>query len=414
MSTQTPVRVCGLGKRYRIGQRVRYKALRDVLGSALAAPRDWLSGNGSRRQTQDREEFWAIRNVSFDVASGEVVGIIGRNGAGKTTLLRILSRITHPTEGYADICGRVGSLLEVGTGFHPELTGRENIFLNGAILGMKRAETARKFDEIVAFAETDRFIDTPVKFYSSGMYVRLAFAVAAHLEPEILMVDEVLAVGDIAFQRKCLGKMENVAKDGRTVLFVSHNLAAIQSLCTSGVVLEAGTVAFSGAIKDAVNHYTGLLGSVPEREGTGGGALEVRHRIPAGTRDGIVESGRELTLEFDLHTRVSADVREILFLIRDSEQSLIVRTALQRRDYPDLSVPGRTTIRIKLPALWLRPGIYSYYLKVTTESASTTHRAFSDSVVMQVVDAETSGYELAGVLAPRVEWSTVREDVPVS
>ncbi|MBI4525295.1 MAG: ABC transporter ATP-binding protein [Deltaproteobacteria bacterium] len=209
------------------------------------------------------DELWALRGVSFEVNHGEVVGIIGRNGAGKSTLLKILSRITKPSEGYADINGRVGSLLEVGTGFHPELTGRENIYLNGAILGMKKAEIQRKFDEIVAFAEVEKFIDTPVKHYSSGMYVRLAFAVAAHLEPEILLVDEVLAVGDAAFQKKCLGKMGDVAKEGRTVLFVSHNMGSVQNLCQRGVLLECGRIIYSGAQTKAIAQY--LSGPMSDR-----------------------------------------------------------------------------------------------------------------------------------------------------
>src|SRR5271154_4837999 len=217
---ETVIHAEELGKRYRVGERERYFALRDILTRAFKAP-----FQGSARKAS--EFLWAVRDVCFDVKQGEVVGLIGRNGAGKTTLLKILARITSPTAGFAEIRGHVASLLEVGTGFHPELTGRENIYLNGAILGMTRVEIKRKFDEIVAFAEIEKFLDTPVKRYSSGMYVRLAFAVAAHLEPEILIVDEVLAVGDAEFQRKCLGKMGEVAGHGRTVLFVSHNMAAI-------------------------------------------------------------------------------------------------------------------------------------------------------------------------------------------
>jgi lipopolysaccharide transport system ATP-binding protein len=205
------------------------------------------------------ETIWALKDVSFEVERCEVVGIIGRNGAGKSTLLKILSRITDPTDGYAEIQGRVGSLLEVGTGFHPELTGRENIYLNGAILGLKRQEIDRRFDEVVAFSEIDRFLDTPIKRYSSGMHVRLAFAVAAHLEPEVLLVDEVLAVGDTAFQKKCLGKMDRVAQEGRTVLFVSHNMAAVDSLCQRGLVLAQGRVAFVGSQAQAITHYLGSI-----------------------------------------------------------------------------------------------------------------------------------------------------------
>src|ERR1700682_2569479 len=233
------IAVENLGKRYRIRHQRegrRYVALRDVLASKLASPLWWFR-QGARPSTESTEDFWALKDVSFEVKQGEAVGIIGRNGAGKSTLLKILSRITEPTEGRVTLRGRVASLLEVGTGFHPELTGRENIFLNGAILGMTRLEIRRKFDEIVAFAEIEKFLDTPVKRYSSGMYVRLAFAVAAHLEPDILGVDEVLAVGDANFQRKCLGKMKDVAGHGRTILFVSHDMSAVRRLCRRAILL---------------------------------------------------------------------------------------------------------------------------------------------------------------------------------
>jgi lipopolysaccharide transport system ATP-binding protein len=251
----------GLGKRYLIGheaERERYVALRDVIARNARglgrAARDMLRGR-ALLGGDTTEEFWALKDVSFEVKRGEVVGIIGRNGAGKSTLLKILSRITEPTEGRVTIRGRVGSLLEVGTGFHPELTGRENIYLNGAILGMTRVEIRRKFEEIVAFAEVEKFLDTPVKRYSSGMYVRLAFSVAAHLEPEILIIDEVLAVGDVEFQKKCLGKMSEVAGHGRTILFVSHNMGAIQRLCGRCIVLTAGEQQFDGDAADAVACY---------------------------------------------------------------------------------------------------------------------------------------------------------------
>ncbi|MHA1939527.1 MAG: ABC transporter ATP-binding protein [Candidatus Thorarchaeota archaeon] len=246
-----------LSKLYRIGEHRRgYKTLRETIVNTFAAAfrRRRYRPQPSNLNPQS-DHIWALKDISLEVNSGEVVGIIGRNGAGKTTLLKILSRITEPTEGWAEIRGRVGSLLEVGTGFHPELTGRENIYLNGAILGMKKAEINRKFDEIVAFADIEKFIDTPVKRYSSGMYVRLAFAVAAHLEPEILLVDEVLAVGDAAFQKKCLGKMGNVAKQGRTVLFVSHNMGAVKSLCNRAVLLDNGRFVKKGHTEEVIAFY---------------------------------------------------------------------------------------------------------------------------------------------------------------
>src|ERR1039457_5948034 len=247
------IEVRGIGKRYRLGaagdRQYSYKSLRDILAEV---PRKLFR----RHEAKAPPTFWALKDISFDVAEGEVVGLIGRNGAGKSTFLKVLSRVTDPTEGHILLHGRIGSLLEVGTGFHPELTGRENIFLNGAILGMRRAEIVRHFDAIVAFAEVEKFIDTPVKYYSSGMYVRLAFAVAAHLDPEILLVDEVLAVGDVQFQKKCLGKMREVGSYGRTVLFVSHNVNAVSSLCRSAMVFANGElVHFSDSVQEALRLY---------------------------------------------------------------------------------------------------------------------------------------------------------------
>lgn len=253
------IQVENLSKKYLLGhhKQERYSALRDVIAFAITSLGKKLLRPTDRQNSNKREEFWALKDVSFQIKQGEVVGIIGRNGAGKSTLLKILSRITEPTTGRVKINGRVASLLEVGTGFHPELTGRENIYLNGSILGMSKVEIKNKFDEIVAFAEVEKFLDTPVKRYSSGMYVRLAFAVAAHLEPEILVVDEVLAVGDIAFQKKCLGKMDDVTKAGRTVLFVSHNMGTIRSLCQSAIWLEKGNILKIGNCHDVVREYEG-------------------------------------------------------------------------------------------------------------------------------------------------------------
>jgi len=251
------IRVDGLGKRYRIGGKQQgYKTFREAITRTLRAPLDRLAA----RRDNESNTFWALKDVSFEVKQGEVLGIIGRNGAGKSTLLKILSRITEPTEGAVYLKGRIGALLEVGTGFHPELTGRENIYLSGTILGMTRAEVTRKFDEIVDFAGVEQFIDTPVKRYSSGMGLRLGFAVAAHLEPEILVVDEVLAVGDAEFQKKCLGKMSDVAGHGRTVLFVSHNMSAVQQLCQKAILLEAGQIRFYNNTYSVVKSYLSLGG----------------------------------------------------------------------------------------------------------------------------------------------------------
>lgn len=253
--SEAAITVEGIGKRYRVGQRDQHaQTFREAVMNVITAPARRLRRLGEAPVGSD--EFWALRDVSFEVERGEVMGVIGSNGAGKSTLLKILSRITDPTEGVARIRGRVGSLLEVGTGFHPELTGRENVYLSGAILGMRKQEIERRFDEIVAFAEIEQFLDTPVKRYSSGMYVRLAFAVAAHLDPEILIIDEVLAVGDSAFQRKCLGKMREASQgDGRTVLFVSHNLDLVTALCTRAIVLSEGRILYSGGVREAIHAY---------------------------------------------------------------------------------------------------------------------------------------------------------------
>jgi lipopolysaccharide transport system ATP-binding protein len=263
------IRARDLGKQYRIGPRERYGSLRDSIARTFAAASQRLRGNGADRATHEAGTIWALKDASFDVRDGEILGIIGRNGSGKSTLLKILSRITEPTAGHVDIAGRVGSLLEVGTGFHPELTGRENVIVNGAILGMKRREIDRKFDEIVAFAGVDQFIDTPVKHYSSGMQMRLAFAVAAHLQPNILLVDEVLAVGDAEFQRRCLSKMKDVSLEGRTVILVSHQMNQIRRLCGTALWLDSGRIQFVGPVGDTIRRYEHAVTASGEAPGAG-------------------------------------------------------------------------------------------------------------------------------------------------
>src|SRR3990170_3774876 len=261
------IRVQGLGKQYRLGgNAASYRTLRDTLGDVARWPLRLLKGELRHRA----EKIWALRDISFELQYGQVLGVVGRNGAGKSTLLKLLSRVTEPTEGEAEIRGRVGSLLEVGTGFHPELTGRENIYLNGAILGMRKREIDHAFDEIIAFAEVEKFLDTPVKHYSSGMYARLAFAVAAHLEPEILLVDEVLAVGDVAFQKKCLGKMGDVARGGRTVLFVSHQMNQIRRICRTCIWLDAGGIRLEGSSPDVVTAYEASFATPLDRASRAG------------------------------------------------------------------------------------------------------------------------------------------------
>ena len=304
------ISVENLGKQYRLGGNVGYSTIRETLRDAFLTPtyrlQALLRGQGAIERP---DTIWALKNVSFTVKHGEVVGIIGRNGAGKSTLLKILSRVTHPTEGRARLFGRVGSLLEVGVGFHPELTGRENVFLSGAIMGMKKQEIDRKFDQIVAFAGVEEFIDTPVKRFSSGMYARLAFSVAAHMEPEILVVDEVLAIGDLAFQEKCLGKMSDLAQEGRTVLFVSHNMSAISMLCPTAILLEEGRINFHGPSADTIARYVNLMRSGVDSQfdrradRTGNGLLRIKRLYLEDSEGRVIDtvpcgSGVRFVLEY--------------------------------------------------------------------------------------------------------------------
>ncbi|HVU80084.1 MAG TPA: ABC transporter ATP-binding protein [Candidatus Paceibacterota bacterium] len=328
------IEIQGIGKKYDINhQRGGYIALRDVLAYMLKRPFSFFKAKAKRAIGFDKkEEFWALRDVSFNVGKGEVVGVIGRNGAGKSTLLKILTGITPPTEGRAVMRGRVASLLEVGTGFHPELTGRENIFLNGAIIGMTRREIARKFDDIVAFSGIEKFLDTPVKHYSSGMYVRLAFSVAAHMEPDVLIVDEVLAVGDAEFQKKCLGKMEEVTRsDGRTILFVSHNMAAVAALCKKVVVLEHGKVVFYGPTSEAIDFYLNRFALASSHEPA---SLELDHgavRFSSFTFNGTpseqsphIASGEPLTIGVRVESKDPSGTLNIAYSIRRRSDGVMV------------------------------------------------------------------------------------------
>jgi lipopolysaccharide transport system ATP-binding protein len=370
------IAVEALGKRYRIRQhsRERYVALRDVIAQAASAPlRAWSRRAGAAAA----EDFWALREVSFDVREGEVLGIIGRNGAGKSTLLKILSRITEPTTGRVVMRGRAASLLEVGTGFHPELTGRDNIFLNGSILGMSRAEIARKFDAIVDFAGTERFLDTPVKRYSSGMYMRLAFAVAAHLDPEILIVDEVLAVGDAEFQQKCLGKMGEVASSGRTVLFVSHQMATVENLCESGLVLDKGTVSFHGPVREAIAAYAATVkphasetfGERTDRRGNGVLRFDAARVLDArGNPVPGFTCGDTFMFEVRMRNTTAAPLRNVHVSV-GIESAVGQRVATWSTSYAGGDLPsmpaGEGRIRIHLPRTALLPGSYRYYLFTT-------------------------------------------------
>jgi len=372
-----------LSKRYRIG--LKEKANRtfgEALYDTVAAPFRRLKNLG-HAQADGEDTFWALKDVSFEVQPGEVVGIIGRNGAGKSTLLKVLSRITEPTSGRAVIHGRVGSLLEVGTGFHPELTGRENIYLNGAILGMKRAEITRKFDEIVAFSEIEKFLDTPVKRYSSGMYVRLAFAVAAHLEPEILIVDEVLAVGDVEFQRKCLGKMKDVAGCGRTVLFVSHQMNAVESLCTKALILSEGRVAASGlageVVRDYLQHNKGVTLKVVTKAVEFLGVLN-RHSL-----DSVAATDSfEVALGFRTGPEELNAVRIDMELFNERRERVIHTRMKYTMRPPNMRPNSDVKCRIIFPPLHLSPGAYRATVWM---SAGRTPLFWADDVDVLTVSA---------------------------
>ncbi len=397
------IRVDNLGKLFQLGAHVQmYKTIRETIMETVKAPFRWVRGDAS---DSGERTFWALREVGFEIRAGEVVGIIGRNGAGKSTLLKILSRITEPTTGFAEIHGRVGSLLEVGTGFHPELTGRENIFLNGAILGMRRREIQRKFDEIVAFAEVDKFIDTPVKHYSTGMWMRLAFAVAAHLEPEILLVDEVLAVGDAAFQQKCLGRMEAVAKEGRSVLFVSHNMGAVRALCSSGVVLDRGRVAVLGDLPNCIEYYYKSIGVFKNGDGANANLNGMFGPVAInGVLGGTVHQADPLEVGTCLKTHEAASGFNLFFYLEDMNGKLILKL---RTDSTRINLKEETDlyqIRIKLPALWLNPGMYSVYFRVYFWDEKSSGKHDSDRFPL---DISGNGGPSETVLNPAAEWSVV-------
>jgi lipopolysaccharide transport system ATP-binding protein len=359
--TDVAVTVENLSKKYILGEQ-QQRTLRGALATGMSALKQRFRAGKRRSPDKQGHEFWALQDVSFEIQRGDRIGIVGRNGAGKSTLLKILSRITEPTQGQIRIRGRVASLLEVGTGFHPELTGRENIFLNGAILGMSKAEICRKFDEIVAFAEVDRFLDTPVKRYSSGMYVRLAFAVAAHLEPEILIVDEVLAVGDAQFQSKCLGKMQDVTQGGRTVLFVSHNMAAVRQLCNRALLLERGHLTFTGTGEEAVSRYL----SHPSAQTTGD-----RYISPYGIElvkatlhdaDGLVTSSlvfdRDYALRIVLHGHESLTNCGVVVRLFDAVGTLVSTICSIEEGIDPFLLKDRIEVNFDLPQLALLPGRY--------------------------------------------------------
>lgn len=365
MSDTLAISVDNLSKRYVLrGPQERYHTIRDSIMSAAKFPMRALRAKGNGHQSRRSEtDFLALNDISFSIARGEAVGVLGHNGAGKSTLLKILSRITEPSSGSATLRGRVGSLLEVGTGFHMELSGRDNIFLSGAILGMKKAEIESQFDEIVSFAEVEEFIETPIKHYSTGMHLRLAFAVAAHLQPEILLVDEVLAVGDAQFQQKCLGKMGDVAAGGRTVLFVSHNLSAVKELCRTGLVLSHGRLVFQGPVVEAISRYTQSIQEAAVAS-TSEGWQRLRLANSDSDDEWVIRPGDATTYRADLLLPMELSQGRVFLQIHDSTGALVVH---QRTDVSNFSVIGvnrqRLNVTATLPPLWLAPGLYTVHFK---------------------------------------------------
>jgi homopolymeric O-antigen transport system ATP-binding protein len=423
--TKFAINSVGLSKQYRIGQlHGKYTTLREHLTQGVA-------GLARRSQAEaESREIWALRDISFEIDQGEVVGIIGRNGAGKTTLLRVLSRITEPTSGYADVRGRVGTLLEVGTGFHPELTGRENVYLNGAILGMSRSEINRKFDEIVEFAEVQKFIETPVKRYSSGMYVRLAFSVAAHLNPEIMFVDEVLAVGDVEFQKRCLGKIESVGRSGRTVLFVSHNMSMIARLCERLLLLEGGRLVADGPADDVIGRY------LTSEEGTS--AWRQWPDLDSAPGNASVRLRSVRVVDSDLRMRETIDVREVVgieigidvlrsdvqffpWLDLHNDKGALVFSAMDTDpSWREPRKPGRYVTTAWVPEHLLNEGtlLGSVSLKTVIQGRKPLRQASVDAAVsFHVVDrgegrsarGDFPG-RVSGAVRPLLQWTTESAD----
>lgn len=425
MSSDIALRAEGLGKRYQIGSTegfYRYRSLRSDLSSGL---RKRLRG-----EAEDTRTFWALRDVSFDIAEGETVGVIGHNGAGKSTLFKLLSKITPPTEGRAEVRGRLGSLLEVGTGFHPELSGRENIFLSGAVLGMRRTEITRKLDEIVEFAGVERFLDTPIKRYSTGMYLRLAFAVAAHLEPEILLVDEVLSVGDAEFQKRCLGKMAEVGESGRTVLFVSHSMPAVLRLCPRVILLDHGKVLADGPGSQVVRVYLESgLGTTAEREWTdpsvapGDGVARlkaVRVRDASGKVNEELDIRDPFTIEvdyWDLGGTPEVDLTANVHLFNEDGVNLFASADFND---PGWRSRGRREGVVRsvchIPGDFFAEGKFFVMAAVSSINPPTVHVLERDAVAFQVIDrSDGDGVrgeyvsEWPGVVRPRFEWSVSRD-----
>lgn len=401
------IEVRALGKRYRVGERERYRALRDLVARAVHAP-------FRLAKKSEPDYLFALRDVTLDIKEGEVVGLIGRNGAGKSTLLKILARITRPTTGFAEVRGRVGSLLEVGTGFHPELTGRENVFLSGAILGMQNVEIKRKFDEIVAFSEVERFLDMPLKHYSSGMQMRLAFAVAAHLEPEILLVDEVLAVGDLRFQKKCLGKMGDVAKAGRTIVFVSHHMNQIRRLCERVFWIDGGEIHMVGDTGRVVGAYEAEMSSAvaPARNGSRPTekARFVNWAIDASLSEtpNILASTGRVRIRFNLSLNSRVRIGHHGIALYNSDRQLVWGTAIDNLEL----LPGTHTLVHELPSLPLRPGPYTWKVSLYDENGLLDAWECVPEMLVATEPVTHVKDEWAGLLNIPAEFSVVSKTEP--
>jgi len=420
------IRVEGLSKRYRIGERTGYVTLKDTLTKIFSNSLKVFRDQGKGKSKANDNYIWALNDVSFDVKKGEILGIIGDNGAGKTTLLKILSKITEPTKGHAEIYGSVGSLLEVGTGFHPELTGRENIYLSGAILGMKKVEIDRKFDEFVAFAEIEKFIDTPVKRYSSGMYVRLAFSVAAHLEPEILLVDEVLAVGDAAFRKKCLGKMGDVAKEGRTVLFVSHNMGAINTLCSRAILIDTGTIVKDGRTQQIIKKYLSrgvvnrgqIAWSEKERPGNQAFRLVAVSLISAkGLKTSQINISEDLTIKIDYEVLREGACVQLALMLFDVNGYCVFSSLSNTEENVYHGKPihsGRYMSECLIYGNLLNNG--KYYVSISGTSGSWRERFTINNVLtFEAVDDGILKRDYwgnyRGIIRPKLTWKTLPPQV---
>ncbi len=411
----------GIGKKYNIvHMKGDYVALRDVLMNVIKSPFSFLKTKA--RQVagfEKKEEFWALKDINFTVQKGEVIGIIGANGAGKSTLLKILSQITPPTEGEIILRGRVGSLLEVGTGFHPELTGRENIFLNGAILGMKKKEIVKKFDQIVKFASIDKFLDTPVKRYSSGMYVRLAFSVAAHMEPDILLVDEVLSVGDMEFQKKCLGKMDEITKtQGRTILFVSHNMGAIQTLCSRCILLEKGKVVKIGKTSDVISDYisgqTNKSEVVLSPKNDEAGITKIWLEDASGNKISSMEMGGDIFLNVEYLIKKEIPTMSVDILIsKDGTYLLQSFDTDTNENFRYNRPPGKYRSQVKLPTPIFKEGVYIAQIRIGTDrNISDPDAVIKFEIINTKLDVQNKSYhpKRAGFLYTNLEWKTGKED----